>query len=234
MTGGTRFPRVLGVIPAKGRSRRTPGKNMAELAGIPLFAHSVRAAVAAGIPRVIVSSDSEDVLAAAEHWGASPWRRPPHLCTDEATNFDVLVWLHQTLRADGEEFDCIALLQPTTPFRTSASLEEMLARFENDPAADSLVTVTPATRPTGTIEDGRWHCPLAGQTRLKQATPTYAFTGHLVLLRPERTLQKGSLLGEAILPALLPETWLDIDIDMPNDLLVAQAVAPTFFASPHP
>jgi len=225
--------RVVAVIPAKSVSRRVPGKNLRLLAGQPMFCHSIHVANATpGIDVVLVSSDSPEILELAERQGARSMPRPPELCRDAATNFQVLQHLLATLRAEGAEPDTLVLLQPTTPFRTPAPLGEMLTRFLADPAADSLVTVTPALHIRGQIANGHWlpdvPATQPGQ-RMKPIQEAYELSGHAYLLRPKRTLDRGVLLGEIVLAEPVPATWLDIDVDTPNDWLLAESVAEAFF-----
>jgi CMP-N-acetylneuraminic acid synthetase len=222
--------RIIAVIPAKKSSRRLPGKNSIPLAGLPMFCHSVRVAQAVtAFTDVIVTSDSEEILDIAVHQGARVWRRPHRLCTDEATNFQVLCWLLEQLRNKNIEPELIALLQPTTPFRTPKPIDKAIAKHRADKNADSLATVTRVTRISGRIENARWVSSHADATRMKKHQAEYAITGHLFLLRPKRTLDRGTLLGNNVLPMELPDEWIDIDVDTTNDLMLAQCVAETFF-----
>ncbi len=221
---------LIAVVPAKKASRRLPGKNSVPLAGLPMFCHSVRVAQAAtALTEVIVTSDSQDILDIAVQQGARALVRPHSLCTDETTNFQVLCWLLAQLRKESIEPELLALLQPTTPFRTPEPLDGAIARLLADKDADSLATVVRVTRISGHIENGRWISVHAGATRMKKHSTEYAITGHLFLLRPKRTLDCGNLLGREVLPMMLPEEWLDLDIDTPNDLLFAQSVAESYF-----
>lgn len=221
--------RAVAVIPAKSVSRRLPGKNLKLLAGTPLFLHSVRDALQAGVfDAVYVSSDARDILDLAVQSGAIGLSRPPALCTDAATNFLVLRHHMSEWRAAGEEADIVTLLQPTTPFRDPAQLGAMLARFANDTGADSLVTVARASRLRGVVEDGCWLPDgeaQVGAGRIQARRELHEFTGHVVMLRPARTLDRGSLLGDRILAEYLPLAWPDIDIDTPEDWRIAEAFA---------
>ena len=53
---------ILGVIPARGDSKRIPRKNIRELCGRPLMAYTIEAALQSGIfARVVVSTDNEEI-----------------------------------------------------------------------------------------------------------------------------------------------------------------------------
>jgi CMP-N,N'-diacetyllegionaminic acid synthase len=228
---------IVALVPAKAHSRRVPDKNVALLAGIPMFGHAVRLARAVPrIGRVLVSSDSPVVLALAERYGAVTLARPPELCTDEATNFDVLRHCLAWLRAQGNAPELLVLLQPTTPFRTPGPLDEMIGRMASTPDADSLVTVAAVTRAVGAVEDSYWTPAdtAAPGPRVQSRTPQYGISGHVFILRPERTLDRGTILGQRVLAEPLPDAWLDLDIDTPNDMLLAQQAAEPFFRTRFP
>ena len=61
--------RILAVIPARGGSKGLPGKNTRPLAGLPLIAHSIRAAALTdAVTRCVVSTDSEQIAALARQY----------------------------------------------------------------------------------------------------------------------------------------------------------------------
>lgn len=223
---------VVAVVPAKGRSLRVPRKNLAPLAGLAMFRHAVRVARGVrAIDLVVVSSEDSEILIGAEAEGARPMPRPANLAGDAARNFDVLVDLLATLRRDGVDPSIVVLLQPTTPFRTPAPLGVMVETLVGDPEADSLITVAPVTRPAGRVEEGWWRPDEALGLRMKADSPRHAVTGHAFLMRPASTFDAGTLLGRRIRAVPLPEDWLDIDVDLPADLFVAERVAISYFAN---
>jgi len=68
---------MIAVIPARGGSKRIPGKNKKKMKGIPLFVYSVRLAKSTGLfEKVIVSTDDDEIERIAEEEGASIHRRP--------------------------------------------------------------------------------------------------------------------------------------------------------------
>lgn len=105
--------RVLAIIPARGGSKRFPGKNLAMFHGEPLLVHSVKQALACKyVDSVVVSSDSEAILALVEP-PAIALRRPPELSTDDARTEDAI-------RHALAHYPCdlFVLLQPTSPTRS--------------------------------------------------------------------------------------------------------------------
>jgi CMP-N-acetylneuraminic acid synthetase len=223
---------IIALVPAKSNSRRVPGKNMAELGRNPMFAHSVFTAQQCRlISEVVVSSDSIQILKIAQEIGAVAQMRPTHLCANEASNFDVCCYVIDQYRSSGIEPDALVLLQPTHPFRTPGPLEEAIQSFLDDPDADSLVTVANERKVVGEIGNNRFISETRIGKKLAQNRPLVAILGHLIILRPKKTLDRGILLGENIIPYPLPDQWLDVDVDTPNDMLIAQSVAERFFTS---
>ena len=141
---------VVAVIPARGGSKGLPRKNVRLLAGKPLIAHTVQAAVKAQrVGRVIVTTDDEEIAAAAREWGAeTPFLRPEtyrtpagrtvDLTSDFATTEDTLAhachWLAQN---EGTEVGILVYLQTTDVFRRPGWIDEVVRRLQEDPAIDT-------------------------------------------------------------------------------------------------
>ena len=82
---------MIAFIPARGGSKGVPGKNIKEICGKPLIAHTIEAALKADkIDRVIVTTDDEDIARVARQYGAEvPFMRPDYLASDTASAIDV-------------------------------------------------------------------------------------------------------------------------------------------------
>jgi CMP-N-acetylneuraminic acid synthetase len=138
-------PRILGLILARGGSKRLPGKNIRPLAGKPLIAWSIEAARAcAAISDVVVSTDDEGIAEVARQHGARvPFLRPAALAGDTSTSADAALHALAFLREqEGRTFDAVILLEPTSPLRASSDLSkvaDMLARRWDE--TDAVVSV---------------------------------------------------------------------------------------------
>ena len=205
-------------VPAKINSRRLPNKNMRQLGGQPLFAHSVNvAASCAQVSNVYVSSQCEDVLHHAVSLDALPLKRQEALCKDYVTNFMVLEHHHHELTTQRAESDIILLLQPTSPFRTSEALENMISYFYSKPDLAALVTTIKIKRSIGSIKKGIWSKkPLGEEAYFAE------FTGHAVLLRPHLSGFDSPLNGPFVGAYELPTSWPDIDIDTEQDFFLGE------------
>ena len=130
--------KVIAVIPARGGSRRLPGKNMKQLGDKPLIAWSIDAAKKSRyIDRVVISTDCEEIANTAQrHGGDVPFLRPQELSGDTASTNGVI--LHALEHAD-ESFDYVVLLQPTSPLRKTKDIDALLESF--DEKTEGVVSV---------------------------------------------------------------------------------------------
>src|SRR5690606_8918158 len=116
---------ILAIIPARGGSKGIPGKNMKLLGEKPLLQYTVEAARESSLlSRVILSSDDVDIINLAKSVGLDvPFVRPAHLATDSSGSLEVVQHALKELAGQGETYDAVCLLQPTTPFRESGSID---------------------------------------------------------------------------------------------------------------
>lgn len=141
---GPSGPRVLAVIPARGGSKGVPGKNVADVGGVPLVGRAVRACLGAGsVTDVVVSTDSEAIGAAARAAGAAVLRRPAGISGDTATSEAALLHaLDAFEELHSVTVDVVLLVQCTSPFVTASDVESVAAAVASG-AADSALTVAP-------------------------------------------------------------------------------------------
>lgn len=132
---------IIGLIPARSGSKRVPGKNMRVLMGKPLIAWTIQSARASGIfTEIVVSTDSAEIIEAAESYGAAAILRPPEISGDMATDYEWLVHARVTL---GISEDAFCILRPTSPFRQPETIQECWNLFQQDEDAMSLRTIRP-------------------------------------------------------------------------------------------
>jgi len=134
---------ILAVIPARGGSKSVPRKNIAPIAGRPLIAYTIDAALKVpALTDLVVSTDDEEIAQVARGLGAQvPFLRPAALATDQAQSAPVLK--HALLameQARGVRYDAVLMLQPTTPLRRAAHIEEAIRLFDSEPC-DTVVSV---------------------------------------------------------------------------------------------
>lgn len=108
------------IIPARGGSKRIPGKNIRPFLGKPIIAYSIEAALTAGVfDQVLVSTDSEEIAEIAQVYGALFWRRPAELADDHTGTQPVM---RQALRAVARDGDLACCVYPTAPMMSPADL----------------------------------------------------------------------------------------------------------------
>jgi len=121
---------ILAVIPARGGSKRCPGKNLKDFRGKPLIVWTIEAAKQSHyIDTLVVSTDDWEISSLAMDY-VPVVMRPSELATDTATNEDVL--RHAIKIFPGH--DWVVLLQPTSPLRTPEDIDEciLLAKQDKD------------------------------------------------------------------------------------------------------
>jgi CMP-N,N'-diacetyllegionaminic acid synthase len=131
---------AVALVPARGGSLRVPGKNVMALAGHPLIAYAIGAARDSAIfTDVVVSTDDVATAEVAARYGATVLMRPTEIAT--ATSPDIEWVLHAMHDRDEDAF---ALLRPTSPFRTGATIRRAWkALLEIGEGADSIRAVEP-------------------------------------------------------------------------------------------
>lgn len=136
---------IIGIIPARGGSKRIPRKNLKEFHGLPLIAWTIMPALKSCLKRVIVTTDDQEIADAAKQYGAEvPFLRPAELANDTTGIEPVLRHTIESLEAQGEKIDGIALLMPTYPLRSSEDINAAIEHFITS-KADSVISVIPAT-----------------------------------------------------------------------------------------
>lgn len=117
----------IAIIPARGGSKRLPGKNIKLLGGKPLIAWTIEAAIKSNVfDHVFVSTDSEEIASVSRDYGAKvPFLRPAELSSDTATTNDVVTHLINWFeRKYSHEVSNICILQPTSPLRNAEHITD--------------------------------------------------------------------------------------------------------------
>lgn len=227
----------LGVVVARGQSKRLPRKMLRNLAGHPVLAYMARAALASGLDRVVLSTDDEEIAAAGARYGIeAPFRRPAELATDFVTNDKVLLHALDWVEAEGDRrYDVAVLLQPTAPFTTARDIDACLEGLRSG-NANCCFTAAPVSeqphwmfvpRPDGEVEllmPGH----LSGERQHTQKLPRYLHpSGAAWAVRAAALRETGRVYCAPMRVAEVPpERAVDIDTEL--DLVIAEAVARHF------
>jgi len=211
---------ILCVIPARGGSKGLPGKNIKDLAGRPLIAHSIEQAKRSRyVDRVIVSTDSGEIADIARSFGADvPFLRPAELATDTSSTIDVLLhamdWMEMK---ENFAFDILLLLHATTPLRSVIDIEQCIELLV-DKDADNVFSVTEAHRNpyfnmVEVTENGRIALVKEGRCMTRQSAPTvYDMNSSVYAWWTEVLKQKkGLFLPKTSIFVMPKERSIDID-----------------------
>jgi len=219
--------RILGIIPARGGSKRIPGKNVKPLGGKPLIAWTVECALKSRyMDRLILSSEDDEIIKVALALGCEvPFVRPMHLATDEARSSDVV--LH-AIEEIGGGYDYLVLLQPTSPFRSWEDIDGAISLCV-DSQAPSVVSVREAR------ERPDWMCVLDPRGRMsfpynrggEPLRRVHILNGAVYVVNCRWFLDNMTFMSESTRAFEMP-WWRSVDIDTMEDWLLAEFMLDRF------
>jgi CMP-N,N'-diacetyllegionaminic acid synthase len=126
------MPRVLGVIPARGGSKRVPRKNLRLLNGKPLIWYTIEAAKQAKrLTDWVVSTEDKEIADLALSYGAFVVERPEDLAQDDTTSGAVVRHALDWMEVDRGPYDIVMCLHPTSPIRDPKHIDEAVERLWN-------------------------------------------------------------------------------------------------------
>lgn len=228
--GSLNIRKVVGLIPARAGSKGIPNKNIASLAGQPLIAYTIQAALESRLlSRVLVSTDSPTIAQIAKTYGAEvPFIRPPELARDDVPRLPVVRHAVDYLENnEGYTPDIIVTLQPTSPLRRAEHIDAAIEMLVGT-GADAVVSVCEAEHSPYWMRrvdaEGRLVPLLSGsETYLRrQDLPVVYRINGAVFAETYAAVRAGvNQPAENICP-LIMEQWESIDIDEEYDLKVAE------------
>jgi YrbI family 3-deoxy-D-manno-octulosonate 8-phosphate phosphatase len=221
---------VLAVVQARGGSKSIPRKNARPLAGHPLIAYSIAAALdARRVTRLIVSTDDQELAAIAKDYGAEvPFMRPEELAQDDTPDLPLFQHaLHWLRECEGYEPDVVVQLRPTSPLRPAGLVDQAVEELLANGRADSARGVTLANQNPYKMwkvrEDGFLQPLMEGVGLVepynvpRQLLPQILWqTGHIDVIRFETIRRDHSLTGQNVLPIVIDRRYC-IDIDTEAD-----------------
>ncbi len=150
---------IVALIPARSGSKRVPDKNIRPLAGHPLIAYTIAAAIDSGIfSEVVVSTDSEHYAKIVQHYGAEiPFLRPTELAGDQSPDIEWVEYTLKQLQQAGRTYDCFSILRPTSPFRLAQTIKRAWEAFSTQNGVDSLRAVEKCNQHPGKMWVIRGH-----------------------------------------------------------------------------
>ncbi len=217
--------KILAIIPARGGSKGIPQKNIIDFLGKPMIAYSIEAARQARyVDRVVVSSDSAEILSVAEKYGAEIVKRPDELAQDTSKIDDAIKHVLETLEeSDGYSPDFIVLLQPTSPLRMAETIDKAVAAFsENPDNFDSLIPLYPVSGKIGVIKDGVYKKLQGEPGEQRQELANYYKECGTIFIFKSDVINAGKFYGDRIYPFIVECEAEAVDIDNFDDLEYAK------------
>ncbi|MDR1871640.1 MAG: acylneuraminate cytidylyltransferase family protein [Deltaproteobacteria bacterium] len=198
---------ILGVIPARGGSKGVPRKNIKPIAGAPLVAWTIAAALKSKLmDRFVVSTEDPEIAAIARAYGAEVLNRPPELAQDEVISRKVLEHAIDTLGADA-----VVLLQATNPIRRPGLIDRVIESYLKGDW-DSLAT------------GFSWLLyPPHGVEHRRQDLQTVFVNDGSVIVSKAATIKNQSLFGQKA-GTLITSREENVDIDEPFDFWLAEKI----------
>ncbi|WP_394146876.1 pseudaminic acid cytidylyltransferase [Shewanella atlantica] len=220
----------IAIIPARGGSKRIPGKNIKPFNGKPIIAYSIEAAINSGcFDRVIVSTDSEEIARVAKKYGAEvPFMRPADIADDHATTLMVIEHAIKAMLEREEQYDYCCCIYATAPFVTAIQLREGLQQIKQR-QADYLFPVceypSPIQRAISLDESLKisMFAPENLNTRSQDLKPAYYDTGQFYWGIVSAFLASKPIYSDKASGLVLPKGSV-VDIDTHEDWSLAEAL----------
>ena len=232
--------KILAVIPARGGSVRVPRKNIKMVGSHPLIAHTILAAKRSEyVDRIVLSTDDKEISKIANQYGCeTPFFRSKELSEDVDTALVTVDAVQRCESIYNERYDAVLTLEPTSPFRSTETIDKCIEIMLNNKTIDSVITISniEGNRPEWmiSIDDKNMVTPYAtpfdlnGKPIIKLCArqdfpPLYAPNGVVFLTRKD-LLRSNLLIG--FRPSILETSDIEaIDIDTDIDLQFANFLA---------
>ena len=214
----------IAIIPARGGSKRLPGKNIKLLGDKPLIAWTIDAAIKSKVfDHVFVSTDSEEIANISKQYGAEvPFLRPAELASDTATTNDVVTHLVDWYEAESSnKVSTIAILQPTSPLRNADHINEAFAEMEAK-NAKAIISVCELEHPIQFCNQLGLDKSMAGfikqedMKRTQDLPSTYRLNGAIYIFNRSYVDRMNELYSEGAF-AYIMDSKHSIDIDTQDD-----------------
>ena len=246
-------PTIVALIPARAGSKRVPDKNIRLLAGHPVMAYTIAAALDSGVfLDVIVSTDSEHYAEIARYYGAEiPFLRPPELAGDVSPDIEWLEYTLKRLQEDNRKYDCFSILRPTSPFRLPETIQRAWQAFLAEEGVDSLRAVEKCQQHPGKmwVMRGKRMMPLLPlsppeqpwhSSQYQSLPEVYVQNASLEIAWMRVVLEERTIAGNVLMP-FLTKGKEGFDVNNPYDWHLAENLVsngdvqlPAISKSPYP
>jgi pseudaminic acid cytidylyltransferase len=189
----------IAIIPARGGSKRIPGKNKKLFLGKPVVAYSVQAALESKLfDEVMVSTDDDAIAEIALQYGAKvPFRRSAKNASDTAGTADVIKEVLETYAKQGKTFEHVCCIYPCAPLITAEKLKQAFSLL----SSSNFDTVFPIMKYSSPIQRAlkfksgkvEMFSPEYQDTRTQDLEPSYFDAGQFYFFRYDSFVKKGDI-----------------------------------------
>ena len=125
---------LVAIIPARGNSKRIPGKNYKKFNGEPIIENTIKKLKKSKIfNRIIVSTDSLKIASISKKCGAEvPFKRPKFLSNDYVSGSSVISHCVKFLINQGYKFEYICCVYAPNPFLRISDLKKGLKKIKSN------------------------------------------------------------------------------------------------------
>jgi N-acylneuraminate cytidylyltransferase len=226
--------RIVALIPARSGSKRVVDKNIRPLAGHPLMAYSIGAALQSGIfADVIVSTDSARYADIARHYGAEiPFMRPGSIAGDTSPDIEWVADTLNRLKDAGRSYDGFSILRPTSPFRLPETIKRAWKAFSAQTGVDSLRAVEKCSQHPGKMwvirgqrmtpllplgpPEQPWH-----SSQYPSLPEVYVQNASLEMAWTRVVFEDRTIAGNVVMP-FITEAYEGFDVNSPYDWQLAE------------
>ena len=217
----------LAIIPARGGSKRIPGKNIKDFLGKPIIAYSIETAAASGLfDEIMVSTDDEAIADTARRYGAVvPFMRSAEASDDFATTADVLREVLSKYAGQGHDIEEACCIYATAPLMNGERLVEALAEMHAG-GYDCAFPVVQFSYPPQrglVIRNGKVsrNDPKHAMTRSQDLEPIYHDAGQFYFFKVDSFAARNTLISTNSCAIVLPELEVQ-DLDNLTDWALAE------------
>jgi len=217
--------KTIAIIPARGGSKGIPRKNIRLLAGKPLIAYSIEAALnTRELDRVVVSTEDNEIAMIAKKWGAEVIIRPEELAKDDVPTLPVLQHVLRELE-NKENYvpEIIVLLYATSPLLKPNRVSEAIKMLQTK-KYDSVVGVVEDRGHYWIKKNGNYARLYPKELKNRQHTkPLFKENGALYACKREILMEKDELVGGRV-GFLVMRRYENVDIDDPIDFKIVECI----------
>ncbi len=215
--------KILAIILARSGSKRIKNKNVKKLKNKPLIRWTIdRAIKSKKFCDIIVSSDSLKILKIAKSNSKNilAIKRPKKLSLDNSSSEDAALHALKWYEKNYRKIDYIALLQPTSPFRTLKTIRKSIEEI-SDPKVKAVISVRKADIKIDKEKKNFFYLDKSNFCKklkfINSFKSIYVINGIFYLLKKNFFIKNFSFKPQIFKPIIVSSIKENIDIDTKKD-----------------